>query len=288
VRIAGVVGRRPRGGKVSGQIQRHEAQRQLRYTLTPPADGANVAPDSRDRVPHPSTARRSDQPIVALSYRQPHARDRRSGRPAMAYSAVAHPNRVCIRGSVRSLPSRFASTPRRVAESSSQRGRKRSGSSYFPSFLEPRRRCEQAIVSVVLEAYVNGVSTRKVDRLVESNARQSAETRSLVIPSRVERRRPATILDVLGVQPQVRRVGALQRTRANQLDLRSARETVLDISSHVSHWWRRAWRSSGAAGRRSADPQIRRSACHCARRHAMRTYEGTNKRRGFGGEGAGR
>jgi putative transposase len=45
--------------------------------------------------------------------------------------------------------------------------KKRSGGSYFPSFLEPRRRCEQAIVAVVLEAYVNGVSTRKVDRLVE-------------------------------------------------------------------------------------------------------------------------
>ena len=28
-------------------------------------------------------------------------------------------------------------------------------------------RSEQAIVAVVLEAYVNGVSTRKVDRLVE-------------------------------------------------------------------------------------------------------------------------
>jgi transposase-like protein len=39
--------------------------------------------------------------------------------------------------------------------------------SYFPSFLEPRKRSEQAIVAVVLEAYVNGVSTRKVDRLVE-------------------------------------------------------------------------------------------------------------------------
>jgi len=39
--------------------------------------------------------------------------------------------------------------------------------SYFPSFLEPRRRSEQAIVAVVMEAYVNGVSTRKVDRLVE-------------------------------------------------------------------------------------------------------------------------
>jgi len=45
--------------------------------------------------------------------------------------------------------------------------RKRSGSTYFPSFLEPRRRSEQALVAVVQEAYVNGVSTRKVDRLVE-------------------------------------------------------------------------------------------------------------------------
>src|SRR3954468_11107453 len=42
----------------------------------------------------------------------------------------------------------------------------RSGS-YFPSFLEPRKRSEQALVAVVQEAYVNGVTTRKVDRLVE-------------------------------------------------------------------------------------------------------------------------
>ncbi len=42
----------------------------------------------------------------------------------------------------------------------------RSGS-YFPSFLKPRKRSEQALVAVVQEAYVNGVSTRKVDRLVE-------------------------------------------------------------------------------------------------------------------------
>jgi putative transposase len=34
--------------------------------------------------------------------------------------------------------------------------------SYFPSFLEPRKRSEQALVSVVQEAYVAGVSTRKV------------------------------------------------------------------------------------------------------------------------------
>jgi putative transposase len=45
--------------------------------------------------------------------------------------------------------------------------KKRSGPAYFPSFSEPRRRSEQAIVAVVLDAYVNGVRTRKVDRLVE-------------------------------------------------------------------------------------------------------------------------
>jgi putative transposase len=39
--------------------------------------------------------------------------------------------------------------------------------SFMPSILEPRRRAEQALVAVVQEAYVNGVSTRKVDRLVE-------------------------------------------------------------------------------------------------------------------------
>ncbi|HEY6106867.1 MAG TPA: IS256 family transposase [Anaeromyxobacteraceae bacterium] len=38
---------------------------------------------------------------------------------------------------------------------------------YFPSFIEPRRRAEKALVSVVQEAYVSGVSTRKVDELVE-------------------------------------------------------------------------------------------------------------------------
>jgi hypothetical protein len=43
----------------------------------------------------------------------------------------------------------------------------RSGPSYLPSFLEARTRSEQALLLVVMEAYVNGVSTRKVERLVE-------------------------------------------------------------------------------------------------------------------------
>jgi putative transposase len=40
--------------------------------------------------------------------------------------------------------------------------------SYFPSLLQPRRRAERALLSVVQEAYVAGVSTRKVDDLVRA------------------------------------------------------------------------------------------------------------------------
>jgi transposase-like protein len=39
---------------------------------------------------------------------------------------------------------------------------------YFPSLLEPRRRAERALLAVVQEAYVLGVSTRRVDDLVVS------------------------------------------------------------------------------------------------------------------------
>jgi putative transposase len=38
--------------------------------------------------------------------------------------------------------------------------------SFFPSILEPRRRIDQALYAVVMEAYVAGVSTRAVDDLV--------------------------------------------------------------------------------------------------------------------------
>ncbi len=39
---------------------------------------------------------------------------------------------------------------------------------FFPSLLEPRRRAERALSAVVQEAYVHGVSTRKVDELVKA------------------------------------------------------------------------------------------------------------------------
>jgi transposase-like protein len=39
---------------------------------------------------------------------------------------------------------------------------------YFPSLLQPRRRAEHALLAVVQEAWVHGVSTRKVDDLMKA------------------------------------------------------------------------------------------------------------------------
>jgi len=40
--------------------------------------------------------------------------------------------------------------------------------SYFPSLLEPRRRSEKALLAVIQQAYIEGVSTRRVDDLVKA------------------------------------------------------------------------------------------------------------------------
>jgi putative transposase len=55
----------------------------------------------------------------------------------------------------------------RVGEVPLQIPKLRQGS-YYPGLLEPRRRAEQALLNVIQEAYVNGVSTRKVDDLVQA------------------------------------------------------------------------------------------------------------------------
>lgn len=39
--------------------------------------------------------------------------------------------------------------------------------SYFPSFLEARRLSEKALSAVIQEAWINGISTRKVDALIQ-------------------------------------------------------------------------------------------------------------------------
>ena len=52
--------------------------------------------------------------------------------------------------------------------------------SFFPSILEPRRRIDQALYAVVMEAYVNGVSTRAVDDLVAALGIESGISKSEV------------------------------------------------------------------------------------------------------------
>src|ERR671932_2572285 len=44
----------------------------------------------------------------------------------------------------------------------------RTGPSYFPPFLEPRKTSEKALVAVIQEAWIGGVSTRRVDDLVQA------------------------------------------------------------------------------------------------------------------------
>ena len=52
--------------------------------------------------------------------------------------------------------------------------------SFFPSILEPRRRIDQALYAVVMEAYVGGVSTRSVDDLVAALGIDSGISKSEV------------------------------------------------------------------------------------------------------------
>ena len=69
--------------------------------------------------------------------------------------------------------------------------------SYFPSFLEPRRKAEKALLAVVQSAYVEGVSTRKVDSLLQSlgltgidKSEVSRICKALDAPVRAFRERP--------------------------------------------------------------------------------------------------
>jgi len=52
--------------------------------------------------------------------------------------------------------------------------------SFLPTILEPRRRVDQALYAVIMEAYISGVSTRKVDSLVAALGSQSGISKSQV------------------------------------------------------------------------------------------------------------
>jgi putative transposase len=72
--------------------------------------------------------------------------------------------------------------------------------SYFPLFLEPRRTLEKALMAVIQEAWVDGVSTRRVDDLVQAmglaGIQQEHGERAVQ-----GLRRPRVGLRLIGLQP---------------------------------------------------------------------------------------
>jgi transposase-like protein len=108
-------------------------------------------------------------------------------RPALRAAGGSRPARLELRAGVpnESDKRRAAHAPKRpppacLADARRARPqiRKLRRRGYFPSLLEPRRLSEQALVSVVQDAYVGGVSTRKVD-VVESVERRSAASAAI-------------------------------------------------------------------------------------------------------------
>ena len=60
--------------------------------------------------------------------------------------------------------------------------------SYFPGFLEPRRMAEKALTAVIQEAYIQGVSTRSVDELVQAMGMSGISKSQVIAAVRRDRR----------------------------------------------------------------------------------------------------
>ena len=82
--------------------------------------------------------------------------------------------------------------------------------SFFPSLLHPRRRVDKALYAVICSAWIEGVSTRKVDDLVKALGNESGISRSTVSRIRDGHRRgrarvPRPVAGSHLVPPPVRR-----------------------------------------------------------------------------------
>jgi putative transposase len=118
--------------------------------------------------------------------------------------------------------------------------------SFFPGLLEPRRRVDQALWAVIMEAYVHGTSTRKVDDLVRALGIDSGVSKSTVsrickdLDEQVEvfRSRP---LDHTGFFVRVLRRHLHQGPRRRQSDLARGGDR---------HWRGRRWHPRGVGPRR--------------------------------------
>jgi len=90
--------------------------------------------------------------------------------------------------------------------------------SYFPSFLEARKTSEQALVAVIQEAWIGGVSTRRVDELVQAMG-LSGISKSTVVAVKSETQQAAAMAyrtrDLL-VRQRTQTINALRAHLAEQ------------------------------------------------------------------------
>jgi uncharacterized membrane protein len=99
----------------------------------------------------------------------------------------------------------------------------RSGS-FFPSLLERRRRIDRALFAVVMEAYVHGISTRKVDDLVQALGVSSGISKSEVsrICGELDRDLDASLDDVAGVTD----VALVYKTGKGKVKIRQTSDAI--------------------------------------------------------------
>lgn len=107
--------------------------------------------------------------------------------------------------------------------------------SYFPSLLEPRRRAERALLAVVQQAYIQGVSsqgvsTRKVDELVQALGLSAGVDKSAV--SRICREQDGRG----GAVPPTPTGGCLSLSVARCALPHGAPSTLRTTASSVKRW----------------------------------------------------
>jgi hypothetical protein len=125
--------------------------------------------------------------------------------------------------------------------------------SFFPAILEPRRRIDQALYAVVMEAYVNGVSTRAVDDLVAALGIESGISKFEV--SRI----------CAGLDEQVKRSVPGRCTTPSSLMCSSTPPTSTSAAPGRSPrwplWWPPESPPSAAARFSASTSAIRRTRC---------------------------
>jgi transposase-like protein len=134
--------------------------------------------------------------------------------------------------------------------------------SFFPLILEPRRRIDQALYAVVMEAYVAGVSTRAVDDLMAALGIDSGISKSEVLAHvpKTHTDMVAAVFRTIFAQPDTATVGATWNEVRDQLAGRFPKIGTLmdaakaDVLAFTAFPGRNGQRSSRSGSGQTGDP----------------------------------